>query len=89
MWKMIHTDRVVSEPARESTPLDLLFASREGLVGDVMAGSHLGHSNHEMIEVLILREVRRESAELLPWIFGGQTLACLGAWLMESLGRQS
>jgi len=26
------------------------------------------------------------SAELPPWTFGRQTLACLGAWLTESLG---
>ncbi|KAK4825063.1 hypothetical protein QYF61_023067 [Mycteria americana] len=40
-------------------PLDLLFVSREGLVGDVMAGGHLGHSDHKMMEFLILGEVRR------------------------------
>jgi len=46
----------VSESAREGTPLDLLFVNREGLVGDVMVGGHLEHSNREIIEFLILRE---------------------------------
>ncbi|KAM9590845.1 uncharacterized protein ACIBXB_005894 [Morphnus guianensis] len=41
--------QLVSEPTRESAPLDLLFVNREGLVGDVMVGGHLGHSNHEII----------------------------------------
>ena len=30
-------------------PLDLLFANREGLVGDAMVGGHLGHSDHEIM----------------------------------------
>ncbi|KAK4810673.1 hypothetical protein QYF61_007473 [Mycteria americana] len=49
-----------SEPTREGAPLDLLFTNREGLVGDVMVGGCLGQSDHEMIEFLILGEVRRE-----------------------------
>jgi len=51
--------QLVSEQTRESTLSDLLFANREGLVGDVMAGGRLGHSYHKMIEFLILGEVRR------------------------------
>ena len=48
-----------SEPTREGAPLDLLFVNREGLVGDVMVGGHLGHSNHKMMTFSILGEVRR------------------------------
>jgi len=48
--------QLVSEPTRESTLLDLLFVNREVLVGDVMDGGHLGHSNHKIIEFLVLRE---------------------------------
>ena len=44
--------QLVSEPTREGAPLDLLFMNREGLVGDVMVGGRLGHSDHEMIRVL-------------------------------------
>ncbi|KAK4810854.1 hypothetical protein QYF61_008826 [Mycteria americana] len=50
--------QLVSESTREGAPLDLLFANREGLEGDVMAGGRLGHSDHEMIEFSILGEVR-------------------------------
>ena len=42
-----------------SDPLDLLFVNREGLVDDVAVGGRLGHSDHEIIEFSILREVRR------------------------------
>ncbi|KAK4820378.1 hypothetical protein QYF61_025454 [Mycteria americana] len=52
--------QLVSEPTREGAPLDLLFVNREGLVGDVTVGGHLGHSDHKMIDFLILGEVRRE-----------------------------
>ena len=40
---------LVSEPSRECAPLDLLFVNRERLVGDMMVGRCLGHSEHEMI----------------------------------------
>ena len=40
-------------------PLGLLLANREGLVGIVRVGGHLGHSDHEKIEFLILREAQR------------------------------
>jgi len=49
----------VKEPAREGVVLDLLFANRAGLVGDVMAGGRLGHSDLERIEFSIDGEVRR------------------------------
>ncbi|GAB0183186.1 hypothetical protein GRJ2_000783900 [Grus japonensis] len=41
--------QLVSEPTREGSPLDLLLAKTEGLVGDVMVGGCLGHNDHEMI----------------------------------------
>jgi len=41
--------QLVSEPTRGGASLDLLFANREGLVGDVVGG-RLGFSDHEMIE---------------------------------------
>ena len=34
--------QLVREPAREGTPLDLLFVNREGLGGDVIVGGRLG-----------------------------------------------
>jgi len=52
--------QLVSKPTREGTPLDVLFANREGLVHDVVVGGCLGHSDHKMTEFFILGEVRRE-----------------------------
>ncbi|KAK4824398.1 hypothetical protein QYF61_014058 [Mycteria americana] len=53
--------QLVREPTREGAPLDLLLVNREGLVGDVMVGGHLGCSDHNMIEFSILREVSKTS----------------------------
>lgn len=44
---------LLKEQARGGAPLDLLFANREGLVGDVMVGGCLGHSDHKILEFLI------------------------------------
>lgn len=38
-----------------------LFTNKE-LLGNVMAGGYLEHSNHEMIEFLILREIRSRAS---------------------------
>jgi len=40
----------VSEPTRGAVSLDLLFTNREGLVGDVIVGGHLGLSDHEITD---------------------------------------
>lgn len=55
----IFLTQLVREPTREGALLDLLFVSREGLVGDKVVGACLGHSDLEKTEVLILAEVRR------------------------------
>lgn len=52
MWLI----QLVREPTRENALLDLKFVSREGPVGDVVAGGHLGHV---MREFLILEAIRR------------------------------
>ncbi|PKU35038.1 adaptin ear-binding coat-associated protein 1 [Limosa lapponica baueri] len=51
--------QLVREPTREGALLDMLLVNREGPVGDVTVGGHLGRSDHEMIEFSILREARR------------------------------
>ncbi|KAF4793362.1 hypothetical protein TURU_112092 [Turdus rufiventris] len=51
--------QLVGEPTRGMVMLDLLFANRDGLVGDVVVGGHLGHSDHESIEFSIFGEIRR------------------------------
>ena len=48
--------QLVREPMRGSKILDLLFLNREGLVGDVKAGGHLGQRDHEMLDFLVLVE---------------------------------
>jgi len=42
----------------ESASVDLFFANREELVGDVITGGCLGYSGHEMIEFSIFKELR-------------------------------
>ena len=79
---------LVSVPTRGGALLDLLFTNREGLVGDVMVGGHLGLSDHEMTEFLVHGEVKRQPAKPPPWTFGGQTLDCSGHWLTESPVRE-
>ncbi|PKU41300.1 hypothetical protein llap_8389 [Limosa lapponica baueri] len=51
--------QLVRDPTRESALLDLLLVNREGLVGDVKVGGHLGQSDHEIIEFSILAEARQ------------------------------
>lgn len=41
--------QLLSKPTREDAPLELIFVNREGLVGDVMAGERLRHSNHGVL----------------------------------------
>jgi len=42
--------QLVSDPTRGGASLDLLFTNREGLVGDVVVGGHLGLIDHEIVE---------------------------------------
>jgi len=51
--------QLVGEPTRGGASLDLLFTNREGLVGDVVVGGHLGLNDHEMIEFSVRGEVKR------------------------------
>ena len=46
--------QLVKEPTRRRKILDLLFVNREGVVGDVKVGGHVGQSDHEMLDFLIL-----------------------------------
>lgn len=64
--------QLVREPTRGNTLLDLLFTNREGLVGNMVARSYLGHSNHKMIEFSIIAGDRRRASKTRT--FGGQTL---------------
>ena len=80
--------QLVSKPTWGGASLGLLFTNREGLVGDVVVGGCLGHSDHEMIEFSVHGEAKRGPAKPPPWTFGTQTLACSGRWLRGSPGRE-
>ncbi|RMB89237.1 hypothetical protein DUI87_34386 [Hirundo rustica rustica] len=49
--------------------LDLLFANRDGLVGDVVVGGRLGQNDHEIVEFSISGEVRRSTSKTLALYF--------------------
>lgn len=86
VWKMISWC-TWWEPTRERALWTCcLWTEREFWVG---VEGCLMHSSHEMTEFLILAEWRGQSGELLPWNSRGNTLACLGDWLRESLGKKS
>ncbi|RMC21672.1 hypothetical protein DUI87_02540 [Hirundo rustica rustica] len=61
--------QLVGEPTRGGTMLDLLFANRDGLVGDVVVGCRLGQSDHEVIEFSIFGEIRRNTNKTLTLDF--------------------
>lgn len=46
--------QVMEEPMRRGALLDIVFTNKEGLVGDVKAGSRLGCSNQKVVEFRIL-----------------------------------
>ncbi|KAK4827172.1 hypothetical protein QYF61_015134 [Mycteria americana] len=56
--------QVLSEPTRKDALLDLLFVNREGLVGDVMVGGCLGHSDYEMVEFKIFSVMRKKDSRV-------------------------
>ena len=45
--------QVLRDLTRNGGLLDLMFEKRDGLIGDVMIGGCLGHSDHEMVEFKI------------------------------------
>jgi len=51
--------QLVSEPTKGDALHDLMLTNREGLVGDVVVGGHLGLSKNEMTEFSIPGEVKR------------------------------
>ena len=55
--------QLVQEHTRGGALLDLLFANREGLMGDVKVGDCLGQSDHEIAEFSILSDARRVTSK--------------------------
>lgn len=58
---------VVSELTREGVPRDLLFVNWEGLLGDMLVGDCLRHSDHKAIEFSVLGEARRAVSKSLDF----------------------
>jgi len=78
----------VSEPTRGRTQLDLLFANRERLVGDMIAGGCLGHSDQKMIEFSILGEVRGWVSRTNTWDFRRADFDLFRSLVDRALRRQ-
>lgn len=55
--------QVLDGPTRSDTQLNLLFTNKE-LVEDVIISSSLGCSDHAIVELKILRGVRKESSRV-------------------------
>jgi len=55
--------QVLREPTRKGALLDLLLENREGLVGDVAIGGHLGHNDHEVVEFEIFGDRRKTATK--------------------------
>ena len=74
-WKFLKLVRgnflsqVLSEPARKDALLDLLITNREALVGDVMVGGCLGHSDHEMVELKLCSVKRKKDSRFATLAF--------------------
>ncbi|GAB0210316.1 mitochondrial enolase superfamily member 1 [Grus japonensis] len=56
--------QILSEPTRKDALLDLLFVNREGLMGDVMVGDCLGHSDHERVGFKIFSVMRKKDSRV-------------------------
>ncbi|XP_040977464.1 uncharacterized protein LOC121232961 [Aquila chrysaetos chrysaetos] len=69
-WKFLKSvgdnflSQVLREPTRKDALLDLLFVNREGIVGDVLVGGCLGHSDHEMVEFKIFSVMRKQDSRV-------------------------
>jgi len=55
--------QLVNKPTSGGASLDLIFANREGLVGDVVVGGCLELSDHELIEFSVRGEVKRRASK--------------------------
>ncbi|KAK4806138.1 hypothetical protein QYF61_001061 [Mycteria americana] len=83
-WKFLEfvgdnfLSQVLGEPTRKDALLDLLFVNGEGLVGDVMVGGCLGHSDHEMVELKIFSVMRKKDSRVATLDFRRANFKLLG-----------
>jgi len=75
--------QVIEEPTKRGTKLDLVLTNKEGLVGNVKVKGSLGCSDHEMVELKILRAARRVHRKLATLDFRRADFGLL----RELLGR--
>ena len=54
--------QLLSEPSRKDALLALLSVNREGLMGNVMVGGYVGHSEHEMVKFKTLSVMRKKDS---------------------------
>ena len=83
----------MKELTRRSNILDLLFVNREGLVGDVKVGGHLGQSDHKMLDFSVLVEPQRgvrRTVTLDFWSTDFRTMVERVSWevVLENVGTQ-
>ena len=57
--------QVLREMTRKGALLDLLFVNREGLMGQVVIGGCLGHSDHEVFDFQIVCDRRKTASKTL------------------------
>ena len=55
--------QVLREPTRKGSLLDLLFVNKEGLMGEVVIGGCLDHSDHEIVEFQIIGDRRKTASK--------------------------
>ncbi|KAM9608247.1 uncharacterized protein ACIBXB_000772 [Morphnus guianensis] len=60
---------VIEEPMRGGAMLDLVLTNKEGLVGNVKLKGSLGCSDHETVEIKVLRAARRAHSKLATLAF--------------------
>lgn len=78
--------------SRKGSLLGLLLVNREDLVGEVVIGRHLGHSDHEIVEFRIFGDRRKTARKCLTLNKGRQIFGLLrelrspGILLLKALG---
>lgn len=75
---------VLREPIQQSPLLVQLLANRECLMGEVANDGHLGHSDHEVLNLKSFMKVGKLSLKLQSWIWGEQGSGCSVNYLAMS-----
>ena len=68
---------------------DHILTNKKGLIRDVKVRGSLDCSDHEMVELRVMRAGRKAQSRSQPQASGKQTLACYRTCLEGSHGRQT